>query len=193
LDLQWGEVERDVDFFDVKADLIALFGPIAPSLGFVAATHPAMHPGQCADVHVNGTAVGVIGRLHPELLRAQKLSVSTIAFEVDLPAVLAADVPGFVPFSRQPSVLRDLSIVVAEQVTAEQVINCVGQAGGNVLKNLELFDVYRGEGVDSGHKSLAFSLTFQAPSRTLDEAEVEASVTTILHSLAKHLGGALRG
>jgi phenylalanyl-tRNA synthetase beta chain len=93
LDLQWGEVERDVDFYDIKADLMALFGPIAPSLDFVAATHPAMHPGQCAEVHLNATSVGVIGRLHPELLRAQKLSASTIAFEADLPAVLAVDVP----------------------------------------------------------------------------------------------------
>jgi phenylalanyl-tRNA synthetase beta chain len=193
LELQWGEAARDVDFFDVKADLMALFGPIASALEFVAATHPAMHPGQCADVRLNGASVGVIGRLHPQLLRSQKLSASTIAFEVELSAVLAVDVPGFVPFSRQPAVLRDLSIVVAEEVTAEQVINCVGQAGGDVLKNLELFDVYRGEGIDSGHKSLALSLTFQAPSRTLDEAEVEASVTTILHSLAKHLGGTLRG
>jgi phenylalanyl-tRNA synthetase beta chain len=112
---------------------------------------------------------------------------------VDLQALLAGEVPAFTEFSRQPAVLRDLSIVVAEQISAAQVINCVGQAGGDVLKNLELFDVYRGEGIDSGHKSLTLSLTFQAPSRTLDEAEVEASVTTILHALAKHLGGALRG
>jgi len=190
---QWAVAGRGVDFYDVKADLTALFGPIAPSIEYLPSTHPALHPGQCAELRRAGTPVGVIGHLHPELLREQKLSASAVAFEVDLQALLAGEVPAFTGFSRQPAVLRDLSIVVAEQISAAQVINCVGQAGGDVLKNLELFDVYRGEGIDSGHKSLTLSLTFQAPSRTLDEAEVEASVTTILYALAKHLGGALRG
>ncbi|MFT5173294.1 MAG: phenylalanyl-tRNA synthetase beta chain, partial [Gammaproteobacteria bacterium] len=162
-------------------------------LVYVSSPHPALHPGQCAEIRIGDTAVGVIGHLHPELIRAQKLSTAAVAFELDLQAVLVGGVPAFEQFSRHPAVLRDLSIVVAESISAEQVLNCVGQAGGDVLKNLELFDVYRGEGIDSGHKSLALSLTFQAPSRTLDEAEVEASVSTILHALAKHLRGALRG
>ena len=190
---QWGELMRDIDFYDVKADLTALFGPIASSLVYVPSPHPALHPGQCAEIRIGDTAVGFIGHLHPELMRSQKLSTAAVAFELDLQAALVGGIPAFTPFSRHPAVLRDLAIVVAESISAEQVLNCVGQAGGDVLKNLELFDVYRGESIDSGHKSLALSLTFQAPSRTLDEAEVEASVSTILHSLAKHLRGALRG
>jgi phenylalanyl-tRNA synthetase beta chain len=191
--VQWGERARDIDFYDVKADVAALFGPIAASVQYSASTHPVLHPGQCAELRIGEVVIGVIGHLHPELIRAQKLSAAAVAFELDLQAVLAGEIPAFAAFSRQPTVLRDLSIVVAESISADQVLNCVGQAGGDVLKNLVLFDVYRGEGIDSGHKSLALSLTFQAPSRTLDETEVETSVTTILHSLAKHLGGALRG
>ena len=95
-------------------------------------------------------------------------------------------------FSRQPAVLRDLSVTVDEGVSAQAVLKCVGQAGGDMLQNLELFDVYRGEGIDSGQKSLTLSLTFQERSRTLDEAEVEASLSIILDSLAKHLGATLR-
>jgi phenylalanyl-tRNA synthetase beta chain len=135
----------------------------------------------------------VIGVLHPELGREARLAGPAVLFEVELEVLLARKGPSFRDFSRQPAVLRDLSVTVDEAVSAAEVLKCVGQAGGDMLQNLELFDVYRGEGIDSGQKSLTLSLTFQEASRTLDEAEVEASITIILDSLAKHLGAALRG
>jgi len=190
---QWGLPRREVDFFDVKADLLALLGARAATLRFVPGEHPALHPGRCAWLELDGHRIGVLGHLHPALARERKLAAAAVLFEIDLAAVLARAVPAFRAFSRQPAVLRDIAVTVDESVTAEAVLNCVGQAAGDVLQNLELFDVYRGEGIDSGQKSLALSLTLQAPSRTLDEAEVEACVATILDSLAKHLGAALRG
>ncbi len=190
---QWGIPDRPVDFFDVKGDVEALFGVRARGLEFEPASHPALHPGQCALVRVDGRAAGHLGLLHPELARAHKITAAAVLFELDQDLLLEGKVPAFRDFSRHPAVRRDLSVVVDETVSAAAVRNCVGQAAGDVLQNLELFDVYRGEGIDSGQKSLTLSLTFQAPSRTLGEAEVEASVSTILDSLAKHLGAALRG
>ena len=105
----------------------------------------------------------------------------------------ATGVPEFQPFSRYPGVRRDLSVLVAEDVSVQAVTDCVGQAAGDVLQNLELFDLYRGEGIDSGRKSLALALTFQDASRTLDDSEVDASMEQIQAALAKHLGGTLRG
>lgn len=191
--LQWGLDAREVDFHDVKADVEALFGVNSDALVFEPATHPALHPGQCAAIRLQEQAVGIIGRLHPSLARRYKLPVAVVLFELELAAVLQAPVPGLRAFSRQPVVRRDLALVVDEAVSASAVIDCVGQAGGDMLQNLELFDLYRGEGIDSGRKSLALSLTFQAPSRTLDEAEVEVSVANILASLSRHLGATLRG
>lgn len=191
--MQWGLDGREVDFHDVKADVEALFGVNAGELIFEPDSHPALHPGQCAAIRLCGQAAGIMGCLHPTLARRYKLPVAVVLFELDLAAVLPALIPGLQAFSRQPVVRRDLAVVVDEAVSASAVINCVGQAGGDMLQNLELFDLYRGEGVDSGQKSLALSLTFQAPSRTLDEAEIEVSVANILASLARHLGATLRG
>lgn len=191
--LQWGLASDEVDFHDVKADVEALFGANAQALSFESATHPALHPGQCAAIALRGQPAGIIGRLHPQLARRYKLATAAVLFELDLACLLQAPVPGLKPFSRQPMVRRDLAVVVDEAVSAAQVMNCVGQAGGDMLQNLELFDLYRGEGIDSGRKSLALSLTFQAPSRTLDEAEVEVSVANIMASLSRQLGATLRG
>ncbi len=190
---QWGLAHRQVDFHDVKGDVQALFGARAGRLRFEPVVHPALHPGQCAVAVLGMRRAGVLGRLHPELARVHKLAPAAVLFELDLEVLLGGEVPAFQAFSRHPVVRRDLAVVVAEQVSAAAVLNCVGQAGGDMLQNLELFDVYRGEGIDSGQKSLALSLTFQEASRTLDEAEVEASLTTILDSLTTHLGATLRG
>jgi phenylalanyl-tRNA synthetase beta chain len=193
LPVQWGEPVRAVDFYDVKADVEALFGPRENALDFRPCEHPALHPGQAARVWLDGRDAGVVGSLHPSIARAVKIGAPVVLFELALDAVLDLPLPSFQEFSRHPAVLRDLAVVVDESVDASKVLDCVGQAAGDVLKKLELFDVYRGEGVDSGRKSLALSLTFQSPSRTLDEAEVEASVSAILRSLAEDLGGKLRG
>jgi phenylalanyl-tRNA synthetase beta chain len=193
LPVQWGEPARAVDFYDVKADVEALFGPRVNALDFVPCEHPALHPGQAARVRVDGRDAGVVGCLHPSIAQEAKVSAAVVLFELALDALLDLPLPTFQPFSRHPAVLRDLAVVVDEAVSAGDVLRCVGQAAGDVLEKLELFDVYRGEGVDSGRKSLALSLTFQARCRNLDEAEVEASVSAILHSLAENLGGTIRG
>jgi phenylalanyl-tRNA synthetase beta chain len=114
-------------------------------------------------------------------------------FELDLDAVQAGHPAEFRALSKYPTVRRDVSVVIDESVTAEAVRDCVGQVGIPVLENLELFDVYRGEGIDSGKKSLSLGLTFQDSSRTLTDAEVDQSVDQIVTSLRTNLDAILRG
>ena len=159
----------------------------------VASEHPALHPGQSARIARSGALVGYLGALHPVLSRERKLAVPVYLFELDLDAVQAGHPAKFKALSKYPTVRRDVSVVIDESVTAQAVRDCVGQVGIDVLKNLELFDVYRGEGIDSGNKSLSLGLTFQDPSRTLTDAEVDQGVGQIVASLRINLGAILRG
>ncbi len=192
---QWGRAARDGDFFDLKSDVEALLALAAApgEIRFVAAEHPALHPGQRARIERAGAPIGFAGALHPALARERKLGLAVYLFELDLDALQAGHRPEFRALSKYPTVRRDVSVVVDESVTAEAVRDCVGQVGIHVLENLELFDVYRGEGIDSGKKSLSFGLTFQDPSRTLTDAEVDQSVERIVASLTTNLGAILRG
>ncbi len=192
---QWGSESDNADFFDLKSDVEALLGFAGASseLEFVPDDHPALHPGQAARVMRGGEVIGRLGALHPGNLKRHKLTLPVLVFELDLEAVQAGQLPRFEALSRYPAVRRDIAVVVDESVTAKALRDCVGQAAGDVLKNLELFDVYRGEGIDSGKKSLALKLTFQDPSRTLNDQEIDAAEAAIVDALAKNLGGSLRG
>jgi len=192
---QWGETARDGDFYDLKSDVEALLA-LAGDPGDAACTpaqHPALHPGQSARIARSGAVVGTLGALHPALSRERKLAVPVYLFELDLDAVQAGHVAAFRALSKYPTVRRDVSVVVDESVTAQAVRDCVGQVGIHVLKNLECFDVYRGEGIDSGKKSLSLGLTFQDPTRTLTDVEVDRGVEQIVASLKTNLGAILRG
>ncbi len=191
---QWGVGDDESDFFDLKGDVEALCAASSDSgrTTFAALDHPAFHPGQSACVYRDGELAGHFGLLHPALAGDLKLAGGMWLMELSLAALNLAKIPEFKAFSRHPLVRRDIAVVVDEAVTAQALEKCVGQARVDMLKKLELFDVYRGEGIDSGRKSMAITLTFQAPSRTLDDAEVNTSVTTILDSLAKHLGATPR-
>jgi phenylalanyl-tRNA synthetase beta chain len=192
---QWGEPERDVDFFDVKSDVEALLGTWQSddAFNFVPVAHPALHPGQAARIERNGRDVGLLGAVHPRIVRALKLAGPAFVFELSLKDVQEGHVPRFEGLSKFPSVRRDIAIIFDESVSAQAVKDCVGQTAGGMLNKLEFFDVYRGESIDSGKKSLAISLTFQATSRTLNDKEVDALVMEIVGALTDELSGRLRG
>ena len=145
------------------------------------------------DIHSMVETIGWLGALHPRITSDRRLTGTVFAFEITLGGIQEAPLPRFGDLSRFPAVRRDIAVVVDEAVSAAAVRDCVGQVGIDVLKNLEFFDVYRGEGIDSGKKSLALGLTFQDASRTLHDAEVDDGVRAIVDSLAKHLGAELRG
>ncbi len=196
---QWGLPKREVDFFDLKSDLEALLNLTnrAEEYRFAPVAHPALHPGQAAAIERGKRRVGLAGALHPGVLRELKVPGAVYVFELELGEIEAAQLPRFRPISRYPAVRRDIAIIVDEAVTAEAVRQCirkcVGQATGDVLQNFELFDVYRGEGIDSGAKSLAVALTFQAASRTLTDEEVDALQADVVDALQRELKAVLRG
>ena len=188
---QWADAPRTVDFYDVKGDVEALLALSGRPAEFVADTHPALHPGQTAAIVQGGERIGAIGVLHPALASEFRLP-GAVLFELRLDPVVAGTVPKFKALSRFPAVRRDLSLLAPEAATASSVRACIERAGVGVLEGLELFDVYSGEGVDPGMKGMSLALTFQSPSRTLDDAEVAAALSVILDSLAGTLGVALR-
>jgi phenylalanyl-tRNA synthetase beta chain len=194
LPAQWGVARRTLDFFDLKADVEALLSLTGGSGGFSfePARHPALHPGQAAALRRGDVEVGLLGALHPGLLRTLDIQGPVYLFELRLAELQAGLLPRFEPVARFPAIRRDLALVLEEAVPAEAVNACIGQAAADMLKNLELFDVYRGEGVDPGRKSLALALTLQAADRTLQDAEVDALIDRVVDALKRQLGATLR-
>ena len=188
---QWAHPPRVVDFYDVKGDVEVLLALSGRVVEFVADTHPALHPGQTATIMHRGERIGILGTLHPALASEFKLP-GAVLFELRLESVNTGTLPKFKALSRFPAVRRDLSIMLPEALSASTVRDCVEQAGVGVLENVELFDVYVGEGIDSGMKSISLALTFQSRSRTLDDAEVNTALSAVLDSLTRGLGVALR-
>ena len=188
---QWAHPPRMVDFYDVKGDVEALLALSGRVAGFVADTHPALHPGQTAAIVHRGERLGIIGVLHPALASEFRLP-GAVLFELRLDSITTGILPKFKALSRFPAVRRDLSLMLPEAVSASALRECVEQAGAGVLENLELFDVYVGEGIDSGMKSISLALTFQSRSRTLGDTEVDTALSVILDSLDRKLGAALR-
>lgn len=191
---KWDSDNENVDFFDIKGDVESLLS-LSGALGgcrFVAEAHPALHPGQSAAVMRGKQQVGYLGRLHPDLQRHLDVDQSVYLFELDLDPLLDAKLPQYQQISRFPTVRRDLSIVVGEETTAREVEETLAKAGGELLKKIELFDVYRGKGVEKNRKSLAYGLTLQANSRNLTDSEIDEIIHEILKSLKKALGGELR-
>ena len=191
---QWGDTTRAVDFFDVKADVEALFGfsGHAGDVAFQAARHVALHPGQTAEIRLRGVAVGWLGMLHPAIGKSLGFEQNVYLFEIAQDALLRRTLPRFKSLSRFPSVRRDIAIIVEEAITAGAIEQCVRAIQNPVLRQLSLFDVYRGQGVASGMKSIALACVFQHEDDTLTDAQVEASMAEILSHLHQAFGATLR-
>jgi len=194
--LQWGEADRVADFFDAKGDVEALLAPRRAE--FRAAEHPALHPGRCAAVWLDGRCIGHLGELHPRWRQAYDLPSAPVLFELELDAVLARPVPVFQAVSRHQPVERDLALVVNESVTHDAVLSAIRAAGGEWLRDAVLFDVYRPKkGAPSGNlapdeKSLAVRLVLNRDDATLTEEQIEATVAAVLAALLQRTGARLR-
>lgn len=190
----WANGRESVDFFDVKADVEALLGNAGAieAFTFVPAEHPALHPGQTARIERDGQLVGYLGALHPELARALDLDRSVFLFELVLAEVAKGRLPKFSELSRFPEVRRDLALLVDVATPAEFILATIREAAGEWLTDLRLFDVYHGKGIDPHRKSLAVGLTWQHPSRTLNDDEVNATTQNIVASLEQRFNATLR-
>jgi len=180
---QWADKSPDADFYDAKGDLEAIAGGVA--LEFAPARHPAFHPGRCARVMSGGRPVGLVGELHPRLQLKYELSRAPVLFEIDCDVLLAGRAPRFEGVSRMPTVRRDLAVVVAESLPAGAILEAVRAAVPACVREVEIFDQYRGKGVETGRKSLAFRIVMQDTARTLTDAEVEEIVGSVRQLLAE--------
>ncbi|AMB80216.1 MULTISPECIES: phenylalanine--tRNA ligase subunit beta [Pseudomonas] len=190
----WAQGRDVVDFFDVKADVEAVLGfaGALDSFTFVAGKHPALHPGQTARIERDGREVGYIGAIHPELSKNLGLDRPVFVFELVLAEVALGKMPKFQELSRFPEVRRDLALLADRDVAASAVLEVIRENAGEWLTDLRLFDVYQGKGIDPHRKSLAVGLTWQHPSRTLNDDEVNTTTQNILTSLEKRLNATLR-
>ncbi|MDR2925661.1 MAG: phenylalanine--tRNA ligase subunit beta [Azoarcus sp.] len=187
---QWAEPARAVDFFDLKGDIEALFAP--HPLTFAPVSFPALHPGRAASVFLEGRNIGMIGELHPVLVQRLELGMAPIVFEIELDAALFAKCPASGEISRMPAVLRDLALVVSTDVSAERVLNALHEAAPACVREIVLFDIYQGKGIESGCKSLAFRISMQDTHRTLEDAEVDEAISGLLRHVERTVGGRLR-
>ncbi len=192
---QWAQKTRPIDFFDLKGDVESLLATVSniENFTFVAEQTPALHPGQSAAIYTeSGENIGSIGTLHPALEVKLGLSQKVFLFEIALKCFENAEIPQFSALSKFPSIRRDIAVVVDEKIPLKQLKDVVKNAATDLLDNFQLFDVYQGKGIDSGRKSVAFGLTFQERSRTLEEADVEEAMAPILTALTDQLGATLR-
>ncbi|ELV8809955.1 phenylalanine--tRNA ligase subunit beta [Vibrio vulnificus] len=190
----WNIDTNTVDFFDLKGDVEAILELSAndKAYSFVAAKHPALHPGQSAAIVVDGKEIGVIGTVHPELERKFGLNGRTIVFEIEWSAINRKVIPEAVALSKFPANRRDIAVVVDEAVASGDIVNACLEVGGEFLKAAKLFDVYVGKGVEEGKKSLAIALTLQSNERTLEEADIAGAVDAIVAHVSEKFGASLR-
>ena len=187
---QWGAATRNVDFFDLKGDIELLLAPQA--ITFAKATHPALHPGRSANVVVNGQIVGFIGELHPQWVQKYELPAAPVLFELDLDVVNQAQIPAYAEVSRLPPAIRDLAIVVDQNIALQQLLDGLKAHRPAIVQDIRLFDVYTGKGVVEGNKSLAFRIVMQDTQRTLQDAEVDAAVQQLTVYLQQSFAAQLR-
>jgi phenylalanyl-tRNA synthetase beta chain len=194
-DEQWGLDTRDVDYFDVKADLEALFAPA--TLRYSKLAHPALHPGRAATVELDGKVIGFIGELHPRWLQKYDLPKAPVIFEVDAVALQQRRVPEYVEISKFPGATRDLAVVVKQQVAAQDLQDAFAAAAkvhahGHVLQAIVLFDEYRGKGLEADEKSLAFRFSLQDTQNTLQDDLVDGLMAALADAAQSKHGAKLR-
>lgn len=190
----WDIEKAATDFYDIKADVEALLSLTSNEAAyqFSKAEIDALHPGQTAAIHKDGVLVGHVGALHPELERKLGLNGRTLVFELLLSEVCTLNIPQARDISRFPANRRDIAVVVEDQVSANNVLQLIEKVGGNYLVDLNLFDVYRGNGIESGFKSLAIAMTLQDNDKTLEEKDITDVVDRVVDTLKTELNASLR-
>jgi len=187
---QWGTPTRAVDFFDVKADVEALATPLA--VRFEQAAHPAFHPGRSARVLLEGRPAGWIGELHPKWQRKYELAQPAVLFELDAEALQAVPLPAFEPVSKYPPVVRDVALVVPAAVPAQALLDAISAEKPTIVRQVRVFDLYQGNPLPKGSKSLAFRVVMQHTERTLTDAEADAARDALVALLGRKFSATLR-
>lgn len=191
---QWHLPQKPADFFDLKADMEALFelcGPIK-EFNLAPTNHPALHPGRSAVIQRLGKDIGYMGELHPQIQQDLDITSPIYLFEIQLEEIIASSIPNYLAPSKFPSIRRDIAFTVAEGVSYQLLLNTIQASADESLHAVQLFDIYRGTGIQPGQKSMALGLTFQSASRTLVDEEVDQVMSRIVLELKQRYQAALR-
>ncbi|WP_010532445.1 phenylalanine--tRNA ligase subunit beta [Lentibacillus jeotgali] len=189
----WQQEKKQVDFYLAKGIVEGLFDYLDIPVSFEKAKLTDMHPGRCATISINDRFVGVLGQVHPTLEKSMNLK-ETYVFDIDMEAVLTAytNTPGYRPIPKYPSVERDIAFIVDEDVQAGDIKETIKETGAPLVKNVQVFDVYKGENLPEGKKSIAYSLRYQDPEKTLKDVEVEQSYQEIVGAVNEKFNAFVR-
>ncbi len=191
---QWATRSQPVDFYDIKGDLEALISMTGASaeFEFVRCEHAALQPGQAANIERDGVVVGCIGKLHPRVAKALDLKKDVFVVEVDVDRMFAARVPVAKSISKFPAIRRDIAVVVDDEISVAQLVRAVESAVPNLMREVRIFDVYRGQGIEAGRKSVALGLILQETSRTLTDEDADTAMNAAVLKLEQKYAAVLR-
>ncbi|WPP87881.1 phenylalanine--tRNA ligase subunit beta [Acinetobacter pittii] len=187
----WHVKPQPMDFFDFKGEIEEILAAGRVKVEYVRSERAWLHPGQSAEILVDGQSIGYLGRLHPSLENELDLSTTWVA-EFDQAAVLQSYVSNFTELSRFPSIRRDIALLISDNINVRDIQQLIEKTGGELLDSTWLFDVYTGQGVEEGKRSLAFALLWQHPSRTLEDAEIKSGMDNIIQVLENTYQATLR-
>ena len=191
---QWGETSEDVDFFDIKGDVEAVLALACGSgeLRFVPLRHPALQPGQAAEIRRGDVVIGAVGKLHPGLAKDFDLKRAVYLFELDAENALATVVPEARTISKYPAIRRDIAIVVDDEVSAEALTQAVAASAPDLIRDVRIFDIYKGDRIEAGLKSVAIGLILQETSRTLTDQDADTAMAAAITALKDKFAAYLR-
>jgi len=191
---QWGARSQAIDFFDIKADLVAVLelAGDATDITFRPLENPALQPGQAAAVVGDGRDIGIVGKLHPRVAKSFDLKRDAFVFEVDAIQGLASAAPVAEPVSRFPVIRRDIAVLVKQDIPGEELVQAVAAAAPDLMRDVRIFDIYTGPGIEAGLKSVAISLILQETSRTLTDDDADAAQAAAVQKLRDAFGAELR-
>jgi phenylalanyl-tRNA synthetase beta chain len=190
----WKGAREGADLFDIKSDLIALLAPTgrAEHFRFVARAHDALCPGRSATIELEGVTVGWLGELHPSLCRKQDLATAPVVFEISTDTCLHGRVPTYRQISRFPSVRRDLAVIVDAKLAVQELVDATRETAGPLLKDIIVFDIFAGKGIETGLKSVALGLILQETSRTLTEPEIDGVMAAVMAEVSAKFNASIR-
>ncbi len=187
----WHVKPQPMDFFDFKGEIEEILAAGRVKVEYVRSERAWLHSGQSAEILVDGQSIGYLGRLHPSLENELDLTTTWVA-ELDQTAVLQSYVSNFTELSRFPSIRRDIALLISDNINVRDIQQLIEKTGGELLDSTWLFDVYTGQGVEEGKRSLAFALLWQHPSRTLEDAEIKSGMDNIIQVLENTYQATLR-
>ena len=191
---QWGNPARNVDFYDLKGVLQAIFALFwaQTECRYKPATHPALHPGETAAIFHQDQKIGILGALHPIVLQDLELNDKVFVFELDLRMLKKSQHKGLAEISKFPEIRRDIAILINQAIPAKDIQDTIREVAGDWLKEVFIFDLYQGKGIMPGFKSIALALILQHPTRTLIDEEVAELIEHVIMALKGKLGAQLR-